>query len=455
MAVTTPSLRTTAAFDAKDAHTFTFTSIGGNQIVANRLIIKDAASGTVVYDRQVTTGEYAHTVPANTLLNSTYYQATVSVYDVTGAQSAQSSPIQFWCFTTPEFIFSNITEGGIISTSSYSFVVQYDQREGELMNAYVFFLYDENERLIWFSDLNYVGSTVAPPTFVAWTVEGLEDGATYKIKCTGGTVYGTAIDTGLVTFSVQYDTPIVNIPIELTSKCDDGYVQIHSASIDPLGGTDALRIKRRKDGDFEWTTLYTTQVDTLHGYNLTWRDNLAQSDVLYEYAIVPMLGGTEGRYVTAKIKPTFNGVFICERDAIYKLYEGVAYGSNDRVHKTGVFETFGRKYPVIVSNAQTNYNTGSVSGMILPDDYMENGVIDRVAIVNKRNDLLDFFTNKRPKIIKDFNSNIWLVLITGNPSVSFSDNYGMGVASISAAWTEIGDPNSAKDLYSNGMIDEV
>ena len=65
---------------------------------------------------------------------------------------------------------------------------------------------------------------------------------------------------------------------------------------------------------------------------------------------------------------------------------------------------------------------------------------------------LNFLTNKKPKLIKDWNGNAWLCYITGNPSVTYDNNYGMGVTTVDTAWTEIGDPTNKSDLYAAGMI---
>lgn len=52
------------------------------------------------------------------------------------------------------------------------------------------------------------------------------------------------------------------------------------------------------------------------------------------------------------------------------------------------------------------------------------------------------------------NGNQWLLYITGNPSVSFAEGSGMGWATVSADWTEVGDPNDRHDMYEAGMIPE-
>ena len=456
MAVTTPVLNPVPAFDATEDMLFTFSSVGGNQVVSNKLIVRDATTLEKLYEDVVDSFVLEHVLPADTLLNGSYYQATVVTYDASGAASAESAPIQFYCFSSPTFTFPNLSSGDNITTSTYSFVAQYEQVENELLNQYSFVLYDGEDKQLATSGVQYVGSTSLPPTLVVWTVSGLEDGKDYKIIANGITAYGTQVTTGFVSFSVKYDSPELPIPIELTNKCDEGYIRIHTASPKPIGGdVKMLKLKRRKYGDFNWVTLNSATIIPTRPYDVVWNDNLAQSGVTYEYAVVPVSSGVEGRYVTDNILARFNGLFICSKDKIYKLYEGIAYGSGQREQKVGVFEPYGRKYPVVTSNANINYDTGSFSGLILPENYMETGKIDRKAIVERKDAILDFLTNKSAKIIKDFNTNIWLCMITGSPSVTYESSFGMGVVSIDASWVEIGDVNNSSDMYSAGFIEEV
>ena len=456
MAVTTPVLNPVAAFDATEDMLFTFSSVGGNQVVSNKLIVRDATTLEKLYEDVVDSFVLEHVLPADTLLNGSYYQATVVTYDASGAGSAESAPIQFYCFSSPTFTFPNLSSGDNITTSTYSFVAQYEQVENELLNQYSFVLYDGEDKQLTTSGVQYVGSTSLPPTLVVWTVSGLEDGKDYKIIANGITAYGTQVTTGFVSFSVKYDSPELPIPIELTNKCDEGYIRIHTASPKPIGGdVKMLKLKRRKYGDFNWVTINSAAIIPTRPYDVVWHDNLAQSGVTYEYAVVPVSSGVEGRYVTDNILAQFNGLFICSKDKIYKLYEGIAYGSGQREQKVGVFEPYGRKYPIVTSNANINYDTGSFSGLILPENYMETGKIDRKAIVERKDAILDFLTNKSAKIIKDFNTNIWLCMITGSPSVTYENSLGMGVVSIDASWVEIGDVNNSSDMYSAGFIEEV
>lgn len=220
-----------------------------------------------------------------------------------------------------------------------------------------------------------------------------------------------------------------------------------------LASIDGIKIKRRRTSDFDWVAIRYLPASEITTLSFTLNDNLAASGEQYEYAFVPVVGGVEGDYITETISTKFDGVFICDLDTIYKFYAGVKYGTNERVQKIGIFEPYGRKYPVVVSNGLINYETGSVTGTVLADDYLKTKAMNRIAMVKEQKALKDFLTNKKAKILKDWNSHSWLMFVTDSISTSYDDKYGMGIADVSFDWTEIGDSNNQADLYNNGLTE--
>lgn len=217
-------------------------------------------------------------------------------------------------------------------------------------------------------------------------------------------------------------------------------------------GVTSVRVKRRIKGTFDWITIKEIEITTPEDMSFIITDNLNLNNTEYEYAFVPVIQNVEGGYIIESVLSQFDGIFICDLDTVYRFDAGVEYGNNEAVQQVGVFQPYNRQYPIIVSNSLVNYQTGSIGGWILPDDFEETGKLDRKAIVDKKNLLLNFLMKKKPKVIKDWNGNSWLVYFTSNPSVSYDNNYGMGMAKVSAQWTEVGDVNSKRDLFENGMI---
>ena len=217
-------------------------------------------------------------------------------------------------------------------------------------------------------------------------------------------------------------------------------------------GVTSVRVKRRIKGTFDWITIREIPVAKPEDLSFVITDNLNAYNVEYEYAYVPMTEDAEGSYIIESILSKFEGVFICDIDTVFKFYAGVEYDTNDAIQQVGVFQPYNRKYPIVVSNSIMQYQTGGIGGWVLPEDYEDTHVFDRSKIVKEKEVLLNFLMNKKPKILKDMNGNNWLVYFTGNPSVTYDNNYGQGMLKVSANWTEVGDPNDKIDLYENGLI---
>lgn len=216
----------------------------------------------------------------------------------------------------------------------------------------------------------------------------------------------------------------------------------------------AIKIKRRVQGTFTWLTLKTIPVNDVEDLSFVFNDFLNAYGVEYEYALVPIINEVEGNYIINSVLSQFNGIFIGDAEQVFKFLYDVEYGTNARNQQVGTFQPLGKQYPVIVANGLLSYESGSVSATILNDDYEDTGIIDPVAIVQKKTIIKDYLTNKKAKLLKDWNSNIWLCMITDNVSVTYRTGSGMSIPQIQFNWVQIGDANSQSDLYANGVIDE-
>lgn len=235
MALTTPILLSIPAFDATSQQIFTFTVSGGDQVVANRLIIRNATTFAKVYDQKVTQFTLSHTLPANTLTNGGYYQATITTYNAAGNASSESAPIQFYCYTAPTFAFNNLPDNNIVTNNSFNFSVTYNQAQLEALNTYTFTLYDAQGVEISSSGTLYVGAIASLPINVNYTFSGFSDNTVYYIQAFGSTVNNTAIQTTRQRITVRYGTPSLFSTIELTNNCDGGYINVASRFVQ-IGG---------------------------------------------------------------------------------------------------------------------------------------------------------------------------------------------------------------------------
>lgn len=231
--------------------------------------------------------------------------------------------------------------------------------------------------------------------------------------------------------------------------------------------------RKRLDAPYnesKWTTLIEVPIYTQENLNFSFKDFSNVNGATYIYQLVPVSvqiqDGIEIEVEgvgepSEEVESKFDGVFICDSESFVKLYAGVEYGSMQTVQINGVHQTLGGKYPIIVTNSNVNYHTGSISGTILNKDYgnrNDDGTYEsfnRKKIIEARQELDAFLTNKTPKLIKDDNGNMWLVIFTDNVDYSFFNQWGRGLGQMSASWTEIGDASSGADLKRVGIFDVV
>lgn len=236
MALTKPILSGTVAFDATTVKNFEFTVVGSSaQITANKLVIRDQTTNAVVYEEKQETFKFQHVLNANVLTNGTYYNAVIYTYDAAGNESPASIPIQFWCYSTPSAVITNIPPSGNIDNASFTFSFTYTQAENEKLDIYVFNLYDANQNLISTSGEQYATDGTSP--FVGrYTFAGFENNGTYYVEVTGRAIQGNSFNSVLYKVNIRYSFPDIFTLVDLQNNCDKGYISVIS-NINVVDGT--------------------------------------------------------------------------------------------------------------------------------------------------------------------------------------------------------------------------
>ena len=220
-----------------------------------------------------------------------------------------------------------------------------------------------------------------------------------------------------------------------------------------LAQISSIKVKRRVKGTFDWMTLFTVPINKVSDVDFVRYDYIAKNNETYEYAIVPVIGNTEGEYSINSIKSEFYGIFITDNKSSYKFLEGASYSGNERSNQTGIFEPYGSKYPVVIKNGALSYDKGTLTGTVITFD--ANQELDREGTIERLKAIENFLTEPTGKILKDFNGNIWLVSITDNIPVTYYSEVGMGFAQVSFNWNEIGSAKDSSDLYYNNLIEDI
>lgn len=267
--------------------------------------------------------------------------------------------------------------------------------------------------------------------------------------------------------SIYEDFP-VQIPVDWvgTTIMDCTFNTLNAGDIEYMADNISKILIQRKRTDppyneAVWTTLFEVPINDQGNLNFTFKDITNVYEARYIYQLVPVSVQEQGGIQveiegtgqpTEEILSYFDGAFICDSETFIKLYAGVEYGSMQSIQLNGVHQTLGGQYPIIVTNSNVNYHTGSISGTILNTDYGQKNAdgtytqLDRQKIVQARQELDALLTSKSPKIIKDDNGNIWLVVFTDGVEYTFFNEWGRGLGQMSANWTEIGNALLGKDL---------
>lgn len=243
-----------------------------------------------------------------------------------------------------------------------------------------------------------------------------------------------------------------------------------------LGVANAILVKRREANIYDnisdgWITI--GGVETLNGNDLkfTVSDYMCKSGTTYEYVLIPTLtqiqGGIEVQIETSisndstilTVLSEFDKIYICTVDRAQSLYAGSAYSDMITERLAGVHQALGNKYPIVVTNSKIDYHTGGVSGTILNKYYGKNdpdtntiATLNRQKIIEARKEFDDFITQGVPMVLKDWNGNAWLIMVTDTPSYSWVSEWGMGLGTMSFSWTEIGDLDDQDSLDKAGMV---
>ena len=215
-----------------------------------------------------------------------------------------------------------------------------------------------------------------------------------------------------------------------------------------------LLIKRKKEGDFKWTTIKVIEVSELGDYNIEDIDFTAQPGYTYLYAAVPILNNLEGDYCVDTVDVKTSAILVADSTAIWYTIYTNNYFDNVSVTPNSVVDTMYNVYPTVIRNSDANYEQVTVQAEFMPDyceeDYWDVENAGKRTAYRKQAKL--FLRNGRNKILKSIDGGIWLVQVTTPPTDSAQNDTYLDRL-VEFVGTEVGDPDSEEDLYNSGIID--
>ena len=260
MALSKPQLYIDAsyAFDARYEREFKYLwPSGNNQSVANTLIIRDNETNTIVYNTKQETLLLKHILPANTLQNGKTYNVCIQVFDRDNNASELSDTLIFKCYTTPTLSL-NIVNEQVIRSSSYLFIVSYNQIEGEELQYYSLELYDGNKQRLYNTGAKY-------NIEAGITLSDFTDNTSYYIKAYGQTINHMEIETDFILFHVEYIKPELYSYMTVENRELYGDIQFTSFLVS-IEGKGVNGEPTYIDGDY---------VDTVNGTDIRFDDNFS------------------------------------------------------------------------------------------------------------------------------------------------------------------------------------
>lgn len=225
---------------------------------------------------------------------------------------------------------------------------------------------------------------------------------------------------------------------------------------------DYVKIKRKRKNsyietskqDLRWKTIRKVDIEKPEDLRVSFKDHITQTNIDYEYKYITVRDGVESpSQMTAEVHSCFNGVFICNKDTCFAIDGNISYSDTVANVKNAVVQPLGSAYPYVIQNGVPNYLSGGVSGLILGESIYQTGKMDRYDMFNQRQKLIEFLTDAKPKVLKDYNGTYVLVSISGQPKVSYPNDSGLTMATVSFEWTEIGNIHDTETMVIKNLLE--
>ena len=217
-----------------------------------------------------------------------------------------------------------------------------------------------------------------------------------------------------------------------------------------LKNTDTILIKKREKGTLDWVTIFTFPVEKIEDFNFVKEYYYGEGETDYEFMIVSSYQGTQTAYELAECKSEFKGLCLADKTHIYTTDCELPDMTFNQNFTSNVQTLLNNTYPVVISNDESNYTSGSVTALFIKIDDNCDILLGKKGM-QYRDEIFNWLCNKKAKILKLQNGTIKLIRVTGTPSLINTEHPEL--KNISFEFTEIGNVNNESDLYKNDLSD--
>jgi hypothetical protein len=211
-----------------------------------------------------------------------------------------------------------------------------------------------------------------------------------------------------------------------------------------------LLIKKRKINTLTWEDVVTLSFNNSI-VNYSYIDNLVEGSETYEYAVFPSTSTVTGDYIINNIDVDFEGAFLLDKNSNYQLLYNLELGDVNLNIPNSTVELLGAQYPIIMYSSDVQYKSGSLKAMLVSNTTATGSGIDAVAEKIYRKTLMDFLTNKNPKILKDMGGQYILINIVGAPKLTPNNSLNGFIYDLSFDWVEVGNATNNDSLILAGI----
>lgn len=215
---------------------------------------------------------------------------------------------------------------------------------------------------------------------------------------------------------------------------------------------EKIRFQRRLSDELYWEDI--GQIDYKPHEQLLYEviDKFVQNDFTYQYSLVPYTSNVMGNRVTSdEITVAFDGVFLSDKNNNYKLFYDIETDDIEHNIASAILQPLNSKYP-IVSYGEANYKSGGITATFLSIETVNryDGKITIKAEKLGRQRLMEYLTNRKPKVLRHQNGETMLINIVGTPK-EIPDNNINGKMGVSFNYVEVGGTDS-ETLKANDML---
>jgi len=211
-------------------------------------------------------------------------------------------------------------------------------------------------------------------------------------------------------------------------------------------------IVTREDESGKVLTIKEFEVESSTRAAFSFVDLGAVHGVYYTYYCEVKNGDNVLETLAASGTSTFDGLMIADKNESWIT----RWGTSDSEFKIDIkrntqvayVTTLSGKYPHRVSNANTNYHSGTINGLFVPvGDRCGEPDFDKVDVALYREAFMDFLCNNNEKLLKLPDGRAFIVSIDGSPYENW--NKYDKLSTVTFSWTEIEELEVPKYVNTN------